>query len=286
MDCGNLGISVLGVGVGASDNEDEKLAIFIKAITPGGLAETDGRMKVGDQLVSVSGVSLLGVTQNEAADAIRNLGENVTMVIARNPYPEDDQVLSMIQQKVSNDDTVDIVVDVNENLNIDKKTDDIELIGEIKEEDDRSHIEDIQKNPEILANEEAPMRSSSLEDKKLHAMSKTTSDKSIINADELFDDEPKEEKKGVDDELREEKKVVDDFAKVDPCVSPLNETKPTPNIVVTNEEGNLGKADCCKYKEKYEELLRQHALTDETLRQLNSSLTLVTQQLRARDETD
>merc|ERR1719300_450795 len=274
MDCGNLGISVLGVGVGASDNEDEKLAIFIKAITPGGLAETDGRMKVGDQLVSVSGVSLLGVTQDEAADAIRNSGENVTMVIARNPYPEDDQVLSMIQQKVSNDDTVDIVVDVNENLNIDKKTDDIELIGEIKEEDDRNHIENIQKNPEILANEEAPMKSSSLEDKKLHVMSKTTSDKSIINADELFDDEPKEEKK-----------VVDDFAKVDPCVSPLNETKPTPNIVVTNEEGNLGKADCCKYKEKYEELLRQHALTDETLRQLNSSLTLVTQQLRARDET-
>ena len=42
--------------------------------------------------MSVSGVSLLGVTQNEAADAIRNMGENVTMVIARNPYPEDDQV--------------------------------------------------------------------------------------------------------------------------------------------------------------------------------------------------
>ena len=192
----------------------------------------------------------------------------------------------MIQQKVSNDDTVDIVVDVNENLNIDKKTDDIELNGEIKEEEnDRSHIEDIQKNPEILANEEAPMRISSLEDKKSHVMSKTTSDKSIINADELFDDEPKEEKKGVNDESKEEKKVVDDFAKVDPCVSPLIETKPTPNIVVTNEEGNLGKVDCCKYKEKYEELLRQHALTDETLRQLNSSLTLVKQQLRARDET-
>ena len=42
--------------------------------------------------MSVSGVSLLGVTQDEAADAIRNSGENVTMVIARNPYPEDDQV--------------------------------------------------------------------------------------------------------------------------------------------------------------------------------------------------
>jgi len=92
-------------------------------------------------------------------------------------------------------------------------------------------------------------------------------------------------KKGVNDESKEENKVVDDFAKVDPCVSPKNETKPTPNIVVTIEEGNLGKVDCCKYKEKYEELLRQHTITDETLRQLNSSLTLVTQQLRARDET-
>ena len=51
-DCGNLGISVLGVGVGASDNEDEKLAIFIKAVTPGGLAETDGRMKVGIVIVN------------------------------------------------------------------------------------------------------------------------------------------------------------------------------------------------------------------------------------------
>merc|ERR1712029_670900 len=102
-------------------------------------------------------------------------------------------------------------------MGIDKKTDDTEMIGEIKEEDDRSHIEDIQKNPEILANEEAPMRNSSLEGKKLHVMSKTTSDKSIINADELFDDEPKEEKK-----------EVDDCVKVDPFFSSSNETKPAP----------------------------------------------------------
>ena len=90
-----LGISVLGVGVGPV-NRNDKLGIFIKAITPGGAADMDGRLKVGDQIVSVDDDSLVGVTQEEAAVLLRRPGTNVKMVVARNPYPTPDQVRSTL----------------------------------------------------------------------------------------------------------------------------------------------------------------------------------------------
>ena len=87
-----LGISVLGVGVGPV-NRNDKLGIFIKAITSGGAADIDGRVKVGDQIVSVDDDSLVGVTQEEAAKLLRRPGSLVKMVVARNPYPNPDQVI-------------------------------------------------------------------------------------------------------------------------------------------------------------------------------------------------
>lgn len=42
-----------------------KLGIYIKSVVPGGAAAADGRLAAGDQLLSVDGQSLVGITQEK-----------------------------------------------------------------------------------------------------------------------------------------------------------------------------------------------------------------------------
>lgn len=41
----------------------ERLGIYIKSVVPGGAADLDRRLQAGDQLLSVDGQSLIGITQ-------------------------------------------------------------------------------------------------------------------------------------------------------------------------------------------------------------------------------
>ena len=50
------------------------------------------KLQVGDQILSVDGVSLVGVTQGEAGAILRSAKEKIGMVIARYMHKTPDQV--------------------------------------------------------------------------------------------------------------------------------------------------------------------------------------------------
>ncbi|CAI2737730.1 unnamed protein product, partial [Dicrocoelium dendriticum] len=97
-----LGISILGLGV---DNigGDQKLSIFIKSLTPGGAAEANGQIQVFDQIVEVDGINLVGVSQQFAAQTLRNTREVVHFILARERNPTNGRVAQLLAEQEEED---------------------------------------------------------------------------------------------------------------------------------------------------------------------------------------
>merc|ERR1719167_1705669 len=86
-----LGLAIMGLGAGAELGL-EKLGIFIKSVTPGGVAAKDGRVKEGDQIIEVNGQSLVEVTQTHAATVLRAALGTVSFLLGREKVVEHQQV--------------------------------------------------------------------------------------------------------------------------------------------------------------------------------------------------
>ncbi|KAL5109129.1 hypothetical protein TcWFU_006778 [Taenia crassiceps] len=76
-----FGFSIAG-GMGTEFLEGDS-GIFVTKITSGGVADTSGRIAVGDRLIRVNGVSLVDVTHAEAVEALNNAGDFVLLLLVK-----------------------------------------------------------------------------------------------------------------------------------------------------------------------------------------------------------
>ncbi|XP_077396114.1 afadin isoform X2 [Festucalex cinctus] len=74
-----MGVSI----VAAKGAGQDHLGIYIKSIVKGGPAEMNGLLNAGDQLLSVDGQSLLGLSQERAAAIMMQTGPIVTLKVAK-----------------------------------------------------------------------------------------------------------------------------------------------------------------------------------------------------------
>lgn len=76
---GGMGLSIVAAkGVGK-----DKLGIYVKAVVENGAAFHDGRLQPGDQLLKVDGTSLVGITQDKAAEIMMHTGPVVELEVAK-----------------------------------------------------------------------------------------------------------------------------------------------------------------------------------------------------------
>ncbi|KAM4807873.1 tyrosine-protein phosphatase non-receptor type 13 [Rhinophrynus dorsalis] len=80
--CGELGFSLVGGDYG----------IFVKSISPGGVADIEGSLQVGDRLLQVNGENMIGVTHAKAVSSIRNAKGPVEIDISREAMPKDSTI--------------------------------------------------------------------------------------------------------------------------------------------------------------------------------------------------
>ncbi|XP_024887914.1 uncharacterized protein LOC112464887 isoform X3 [Temnothorax curvispinosus] len=74
-----MGLSI----VAAKGTGQDRLGIYIKSVVAGGAADADGRLTAGDQLLKVDGQSLVGITQEKAAEYLVRTGPIVTLEVAK-----------------------------------------------------------------------------------------------------------------------------------------------------------------------------------------------------------
>uniref|UniRef100_A0A7E4W752 Afadin n=1 Tax=Panagrellus redivivus TaxID=6233 RepID=A0A7E4W752_PANRE len=74
----DLDVSPVARGIG-----DNHCGIYVKKVVDNSAAKRDGRLELGDQLLSVNGNSLIGITQEEAAQKISSAGADVRFEVSK-----------------------------------------------------------------------------------------------------------------------------------------------------------------------------------------------------------
>ena len=78
-----LGMIIKGGLQGQPGNPDDTSdeGVFISKINPDGMASQDPRMRVGQRIIEVNGLSLLGATHQEAVAALRSAGDSLHILL-------------------------------------------------------------------------------------------------------------------------------------------------------------------------------------------------------------
>ncbi|XP_037682987.1 inaD-like protein isoform X2 [Choloepus didactylus] len=77
-----------GSGLGFGIVGGKSSGVVVRTIVPGGLADRDGRLQTGDHILKIGGTNVQGMTSEQVAQVLRNCGNSVRMLVARNPTGE------------------------------------------------------------------------------------------------------------------------------------------------------------------------------------------------------
>lgn len=90
-DSRGLGFSIAG-GKGSQPFRQDSDAIYISRITDGGVADKDGKLCVGDRVISINGFDLTGASHNQAVSMLTGLERFVRLTVEREiALPKDQQ---------------------------------------------------------------------------------------------------------------------------------------------------------------------------------------------------
>lgn len=77
-----------GSGLGFGIVGGKSSGVVVRTIVPGGLADRDGRLQTGDYILKIGGTNVQGMTSEQVAQVLRNCGNSVRMLVARDPIGE------------------------------------------------------------------------------------------------------------------------------------------------------------------------------------------------------
>ncbi|XP_073400730.1 inaD-like protein isoform X3 [Dendrobates tinctorius] len=74
-----------GSGLGFGIVGGKAVGVIVRTILPGGVADRDGRLKTGDHILQIGGTNVQGMASDQVAQVLKNCGNSVCMVVARDP---------------------------------------------------------------------------------------------------------------------------------------------------------------------------------------------------------
>nr|XP_058939240.1 inaD-like protein isoform X10 [Kogia breviceps] len=77
-----------GSGLGFGIVGGKSSGVVVRTIVPGGLADRDGRLQTGDHILKIGSTNVQGMTSEQVAQVLRNCGNSVRMLVARDPVGE------------------------------------------------------------------------------------------------------------------------------------------------------------------------------------------------------